>query len=150
MVQKVAQENKNCIVFYGSQSGIAEDIASRLSKEGHSRFGLNTVIASLDDYDYDNLNELPSNILSIFVMATFGEGEPTDNAEDFYKFITDENLSFNNGGSSLSNLKFVSFGLGNSTYEHFNAVSTKIDTLLERLGEIVLLPQVVGMMARRP
>lgn len=134
VIQKMANEDKNCMIFFGSQSGCAEDLAARLAKEGHSRFGLKTMVANLEDYDYNNLNEFPSNAVAMFVMATFGEGEPTDNAQDFCNFITDENVTFSNGGSSLSDLNFICFGVGNSTYEHFNAVSTKIDQTLERLG----------------
>jgi NADPH-ferrihemoprotein reductase len=134
VAEQMSRADKNLITFFGSQTGGAEDLAARLAKEGHSRFGLKTMTANLEDYDYENLNEFPRDAVAIFVMATFGEGEPTDNAQDFYNFITDESLSFTNGESPLSNLNFISFGLGNSTYEHFNAVSTKIDATLESLG----------------
>jgi NADPH-ferrihemoprotein reductase len=73
------------------------------------------MVGSLEDYDYETLNDFPSNAVAIFVIATFGEGEPPDNAQDFCNFITDENISFNDGGTNLANLNFVSFGLGNST-----------------------------------
>ncbi|EXJ82883.1 hypothetical protein A1O3_06699 [Capronia epimyces CBS 606.96] len=140
LVQSIANEDKNLIVLYGSQSGVAEDLAARLAREGSSRFGLKTMAVSLEDYDYDNLNEFPRHAVAIFVMATFGEGEPTDNAQDFYNFITADDVTFRDGStastspSPLSSLHFVSFGLGNSTYEHFNAVSKKIDATLARLG----------------
>lgn len=140
VVEQMSRADKNLIVFFGSQTGVGEDLATRLAKEGHSRFGLKTMTASLEDYDYGNINEFPRDAVAIFVMSTFGEGEPTDTAQDFYNFITDENLSFTDGGSSLSNLRFISFGLGNSTYEHFNAVSAKIDATLERLGASRLAP----------
>lgn len=129
-----ASTSKNCLILFGSQTGIAEDIASRLAKEGHSRFGLRTIACNLEDYDYGNLNQIPSETVVMFILSTFGEGEPTDNAQDFYQFITADDLTFEDGTSSLTNLSFVSFGLGNSTYEHFNAVSTRVDATLERLG----------------
>ncbi len=40
IVEKMEGSGKNCVVFYGSQTGTAEDYASRLAKEGKSRFGL--------------------------------------------------------------------------------------------------------------
>lgn len=134
IVQKMTNAGKNCIVFFGSQSGSAEDIAARLAKEGHSRYGLKTMVASLEDYDYENLCDFPSDAVAMFVISTFGEGEPPDTAENFFHFINNESISFSNGDSSLSNLNFVTFGLGNSTYEHFNAVSQKVDKTLQRLG----------------
>src|SRR3954471_15350656 len=51
IVEKMEESNKNCVVFYGSQTGTAEDYASRLAKEGKSRFGLETMVADLEDYD---------------------------------------------------------------------------------------------------
>ena len=47
IVEAMEESGKNCVVFYGSQTGTAEDYASRLAKEGKSRFGLNTMIALL-------------------------------------------------------------------------------------------------------
>jgi NADPH-ferrihemoprotein reductase len=49
IVEKMEESGKNCIIFYGSQTGTAEDYASRLAKEGKSRFGLQTMVADQDD-----------------------------------------------------------------------------------------------------
>lgn len=67
-------------------------------------------------------------------MATYGEGDPTDNCEQFWEFIMDEEIEFSNGGNTLENLNYVIFGLGNRTYEHFNGVARKLDARLEALG----------------
>jgi len=126
ILEKMEESGKNCVIFYGSQTGTAEDYASRLAKEGSSRFGLKTMVADLEDYDFDNLDSFPDDRIAMFVLATYGEGEPTDNAVDFYEFIIGDDISFSNGGSvdekPLSNLKFVAFGLGNNTYEHYNSM----------------------------
>ncbi|EXJ63263.1 NADPH-ferrihemoprotein reductase [Cladophialophora psammophila CBS 110553] len=124
IVEQMKVADKNCVIFFGSQTGFAEDIAARLAKEG-PRFGLKTMLANLEDYNCNNLNEFLSIAVAMFIMATSGEGEPTENAQDFYNFITADNVTFDNGGSELSNLKYLCFGLGNSTYEHFNAASEK-------------------------
>ena len=133
IIEKLEQSDKNCIVFYGSQTGTAEDYAGRLAKEGSSRFGLKTMVADLEDYDFDNLDQLPSDKLIVFVLATYGEGEPTDNAVEFYEFLSNEDVSFSEG-SSLANLKYVIFGLGNNTYEHYNLMVRNVDKFLTRLG----------------
>ena len=80
IIEKMEESGKNCVIFYGSQTGTAEDYASRLAKEGSSRFGLKTMTADLEDYDYENLDKFPEDHVPMFVLATYGEGEPTDNA----------------------------------------------------------------------
>ncbi|KAK3323422.1 NADPH-cytochrome P450 reductase [Cercophora scortea] len=135
IVEKLDESGKNCIIFYGSQTGTAEDYASRLAKEGKSRFGLETMVADLEDYDYDNLDEIPSDKIVMFVLATYGEGEPTDNAVDFYEFIYNDDVSFSSGNEPpLGNLNYVAFGLGNNTYEHYNSMVRNVDKALQKLG----------------
>ncbi|KAF2031534.1 hypothetical protein EK21DRAFT_63189 [Setomelanomma holmii] len=138
IIEKMEETDKNCVVFYGSQTGTAEDYASRLSKEGHSRFGLKTMVADLEEYDFDNLDSFPEDKLAVFVLATYGEGEPTDNAVEFYEFIGSEDISFSEGGSAddkpLSKLNYVAFGLGNNTYEHYNSMVRNVDKYLTTLG----------------
>ena len=140
--EKMNDTGKNCVVFYGSQTGTAEDYASRIAKEGSSRFGLKTMVADLEDYDYTNLDQFPEDKVAVFVLATYGEGEPTDNAVEFYEFFMGEDISFSQGGTAennpLSNLKYVTFGLGNNTYEHYNAMVRRIDTVFRKLGALRL------------
>ncbi|KAL1838262.1 hypothetical protein VTJ49DRAFT_2855 [Mycothermus thermophilus] len=135
IIEAMEESGKNCIIFYGSQTGTAEDYAARLAKEGKSRFGLETMVADLEDYDFDNLDQIPSDKVVFFVLATYGEGEPTDNAVEFYEFITSESPSFSQDNDPpLANLNYVTFGLGNNTYEHYNAMVRNVDKSLQRLG----------------
>lgn len=138
IVQKMEDTGKNCVFFYGSQTGTAEDYASRLSKEGAQRFGLKTMVADMEDYDYENLDKFPEDKIAFFVLATYGEGEPTDNAVDFFQFISSDDVAFEGGGTAddkpLSSLKYVAFGLGNNTYEHYNAMVRNVDAALAKLG----------------
>lgn len=127
LVATMANNHKNTIVFYGSQTGTAEDYAHLLSKELLSRFGLKTMTADFAEYDFDNFHELPRNALCLFLMATYGEGDPTDNAVEFMEFLEDED-------EDLSNIRFSVFGLGNSTYEFYNAIGKKANTQLELKG----------------
>lgn len=61
IVERMQKLGKNCIIFYGTQTGTAEDFASRLAKEGKSRFGLETMVADLEDYDFESLDSLPED-----------------------------------------------------------------------------------------
>ncbi|EWC45357.1 NADPH--cytochrome P450 reductase [Drechslerella stenobrocha 248] len=137
-VKKMAETDRNAIFFYGSQTGTAEDYASRLAKEGHARFGLKTLVADIEDYDFEVLDTFPSDHLAVFVLATYGEGEPTDNAVEFYEFLSGDEPQFSEGTPAeeqpLQNLKYVTFGLGNNTYEHYNAMVRKVDGFLTKLG----------------
>ncbi|KAL2004014.1 hypothetical protein VTN02DRAFT_1077 [Thermoascus thermophilus] len=138
ILEKLEEAGKNCVIFYGSQTGTAEDYASRLAKEGSQRFGLKTMVADLEDYDYENLDKFPEDKVAFFVLATYGEGEPTDNAVEFYQFITGDEFPFESGSSAddkpLSSLKYVIFGLGNNTYEHYNAMVRQVNAALTKLG----------------
>ena len=127
LIVKLRNNNKNCVVFYGSQTGTAEDYAHKLAKELHSKFGLGVLAADLADYDYDNLQDLDPNCLMFFMVATYGEGEPTDNAVEFFNWLETE-------AEQMENLKFTVFGLGNSTYEFYNAMGSKLNDKLELLG----------------
>ena len=138
VLEKMDESGKNCVVFYGSQTGTAEDYAARLAKEGSSRFGLKTMVADLEDYDFNNLDQFPEDKVAVFVLATYGEGEPTDNAVEFYEFMTGDDVSFSDGGGAdekpLEKLKYVAFGLGNNTYEHYNSMVRRVNAALEKLG----------------
>lgn len=135
IVEKLEESDKNCVIFYGSQTGTAEDYASRLAKEGKSRYGLQAMVADLEEYDFESLENMPEDKFAIFVLATYGEGEPTDNAVDFYEFINSDEPAFSKSGETpLEDLKFVAFGLGNNTYEHYNLIIRNVNKALEKLG----------------
>lgn len=129
IVQRMNATNKDLVVFFGSQTGNSQDLAERLAKEGHSRFGLQTMVADLEEYDYEALVNLGPNKAAIFILSSYGEGEPTDNAIQFFEFITAESDE-----PSLDNMQYAIFGLGNSTYEHYNLVARKVDASLTQRG----------------
>lgn len=121
------KNNKNTVVFFGSQTGTAEDYAHKLAKELHSKFGLNVLTADLADYEYENLQDLDPDYLFFFLIATYGEGEPTDNAVEFFNWLEGD-------VDQMANIKFTVFGLGNSTYEFYNAMAAKVDEKFEGFG----------------
>lgn len=119
---------KNVIVFYGSQTGTAEEFAGRLAKDAVG-YGMKGLVADPEECDMDDLQRLPEveNSLAIFCMATYGEGDPTDNAQEFNEWLQ-------NGDVSLEGVKYAVFALGNKTYEHYNAMGKFVDKKLEELG----------------
>ncbi|KAH7100369.1 cytochrome P450 oxidoreductase [Auriculariales sp. MPI-PUGE-AT-0066] len=137
-VQKMKKGNKRIVIFYGSQTGTAEEYAIRIAKEAKSRFGLGSLVCDPEEYDFDNLDQIPEDCCAIFVMATYGEGEPTDNAVELYKNLTDDSYAFSNGEHKLDGLKYVVFGLGNRTYEHYNAIARKTNEALAKAGAKII------------
>ena len=127
-------QSKRCAMFYGSQTGTAEEYAVRLAKEAKTRYGLSSLVCDPEEYEFDKLDQVPTNAALFFVVATYGEGEPTDNAQTFMDFIMEDGVLFSKGGGTLENLNYVVFGLGNKTYAYYNEVARKIDQRLEALG----------------
>ncbi|XP_051521619.1 NADPH--cytochrome P450 reductase-like [Myxocyprinus asiaticus] len=127
-IEKMKKTGKNIVVFYGSQTGTGEEFANRLSKDAH-RYGMKGMSADPEEYDMGELSRLTEieNSLAIFCMATYGEGDPTDNAQDFYDWLQE-------GDADLSGVKYTVFALGNKTYEHYNAMGKYVDKRLAELG----------------
>lgn len=89
--------------------------------------------ADLSDYDSETMTQIPATNLAIFVLSTFGEGDPSDNAAAFWDWIhlTD---------ASLSNLHYVAFGLGNKNYKYYNRVVDVVSASLNKHGAKPLMP----------
>jgi NADPH-ferrihemoprotein reductase len=74
--------------------------------------------------------------LAIFVLATYGNGEPSDDAVEFHNWLL--GLPVVEGGHSpphpAAGKRFAVFGCGNSEYEIFNGFSKSVDDKLVTLG----------------
>lgn len=127
-IKKLKSSGRSLIVFYGSQTGTGEEFAGRIAKEG-IRYQLKGMVADPEEYEMEELVHLKDipNSLAVFCLATYGEGDPTDNAMDFFEWLQ-------NGDVDLTGLNYAVFGLGNKTYEHYNEVGIYVDRRLEELG----------------
>ncbi|XP_050345279.1 NADPH--cytochrome P450 reductase isoform X1 [Nymphalis io] len=126
-IKKLQASGRSLVVFYGSQTGTGEEFAGRLAKEG-IRYKMKGMVADPEECDMEELTKLRDipNSLAVFCLATYGEGDPTDNALDFMEWLKND--------QDLSGLNYAVFGLGNKTYEHYNAVAIYVDKRLEELG----------------
>ncbi|XP_043272272.1 NADPH--cytochrome P450 reductase isoform X2 [Venturia canescens] len=127
-VKKLKTSGRSLVVFYGSQTGTGEEFAGRLAKEG-MRYQMKGMVADPEESDMEelvNLKEI-SKSMAVFCLATYGEGDPTDNAMEFVEWLK-------NGEANLTGLNYAVFGLGNKTYEHYNEVAIYVDHRLEQLG----------------
>ncbi|EFY84585.1 NADPH-cytochrome P450 reductase [Metarhizium acridum CQMa 102] len=125
----------DCIIFYGSETGTAESYATRLAADGRGRFGLEIVIANPAEYNFDRLDKLATDKIVVFVLATTGDGKPTENATNLFNSVAGEAPALLRlGNSPLQSLKFMIFGLGDSTHDHYNAMARSVNLALVRLG----------------
>ncbi|EPX70486.1 NADPH-cytochrome p450 reductase [Schizosaccharomyces octosporus yFS286] len=148
IADKMEEENLSALVLFGSQTGTAEDFAYRFSTEAKSKYKLANTTEDLENLDFTDLDKLDSSKLLVFFLATYGEGEPTDNAEQFLELIESEDTIFSSGKGTedrpLANLRYVIFGLGNHTYEHYNAMAKRVDSALNALGAKSVAPVGLG------
>ena len=111
-------------IVYGSQTGNAKREAEALSQEVQAQ-GLSVRLLRADAYP---VRELANERLLYVVISTQGDGDPPDDAQAFFEFISGRRAP------SLKELKFAVLGLGDSSYPKFNAIAKKLDARFAELG----------------
>ena len=134
IAQNLEETGKNIVVFWGSQSGTAEGFAHRLAREISVRWGQESMTADLSDYDPITIAEIPSSKLAIFIVSTYGEGDPSDNTANFWNWLSKAS------DVSFSNLRYAAFGLGNTNYKFYNRVIDIVVQSLDQFGAKALMP----------
>ena len=127
-------------LLFGTQTGTAERFAKQLKAEllAVSNGGSDAPQVDVDVVDceeFDASKRLAAQGLVLFLVATYGDGEPTDNAADLYNWLLKSageaekcECAATEGGEKkklpLPEVSFGVFGLGNKQYEHFCAVGS--------------------------
>ena len=157
-------------VYYGTQTGTAESFSQSLEREG-GQYGFLVHVVDLEDAmvhikehysTSDSSSKAPPPIAerSIFISATYGEGEAPDGALPFCQWLQElaGNIPFieANGtdsttpsttptpSSMLSNVEYAVFGLGNTQYDHYNATGKFLDRALAMAGARRVVPLGLG------
>ncbi len=122
--------NKPIYIFFGTMTGNAESLAQG-TYDKVTKMGGVAVLHNLADFNADSLAELSG--AALFVVSTWGDGEPPTDAEEFFAELEEKSLN-------LSKISHAVFGLGDSNYEHFNAFAKNLSARLRELGSPELEP----------
>lgn len=76
-------------LLFGTQTGTAERFAKQLRTELQQRFGEQMLYNVIDIEEYAHEEKLQDEKLVFLVLATYGDGEPTDNAANFFNWVTE-------------------------------------------------------------
>ncbi|XP_061683404.1 S-adenosyl-L-methionine-dependent tRNA 4-demethylwyosine synthase TYW1 isoform X2 [Syngnathoides biaculeatus] len=133
-------------IFFGSQTGTAKSFAKELSGDVRS-LGLPAEVLDMKEYDPDDrlAAESSSKCVCVFLVATYTDGQPTDNAGWFCKWLEEASTDFRYGKTYLKGLRYAVFGLGNSLYaSNYNTVGKNVDKWLWMLSASRILTRGEG------
>lgn len=123
-----SQDDRSALILFGTETGTSQDIAEEIGR-CLERLHFQTDVTGLDNVSVGHLSIYPS-CLTIFVVATTGQGDFPDNARKFWKSLLRKKLS----PSTLAETDYAVVGLGDSSYPKFNWAARKLDKRLRQLG----------------
>uniref|UniRef100_A0A673C075 S-adenosyl-L-methionine-dependent tRNA 4-demethylwyosine synthase TYW1 n=1 Tax=Sphaeramia orbicularis TaxID=375764 RepID=A0A673C075_9TELE len=118
----------------------------QLSEEVQT-LGLTCEVIDMKEYDPDDrlADECTSRSVCVFIVATYTDGQPTENAEWFCKWLEEASTDFRYGNTYLKGLRYAVFGLGNSVYVgHYNTVGKNVDKWLWMLSGVRIMTRGEG------
>lgn len=121
------------LILHAGETGNAEEVAYEIQ----SKLRVRSTVQSIDKYDVLNL---PEEKYMVFLVSTTGDGEPPEIMKKFWNFLLRKGLA----SDALSGLAYSVFGLGDSSYDKFNAVARKLDKRLQMLGAVAMQPVGLG------
>lgn len=89
--------------------------------------GVRAGCMAMDDFEFEDLPEA-GNVYCI--ISTAGQGEYPPNSVSFMKALQNPDLPVD----FLKDVKFTTFGLGDSSYVYFNKAAKDCDAAFEKLG----------------
>lgn len=98
------------LIGYASQSGMAQQLASHSALQ-LKQAGFSVTLAELNQLTQHQLQQYQK---ALFVVSTYGEGEPPDNANQFYQLAQQWQ-------HNLQQLEYAVLALGDRSYQQFCA-----------------------------
>ncbi|MDR7333335.1 sulfite reductase subunit alpha [Roseateles asaccharophilus] len=118
-------------VLHASQTGQAEDLALQTARALHVA-GQPVRLAALGSIRPD---ELRGATHALFVVSTYGEGDPPDAATPFWRAALE-------AAPDLKGLNFGVLALGDRTYDHFCGFGRELDAWLQQAGANALFERI--------
>lgn len=119
-----APQGRTLTILYGTETGNARDLAKTLGVAASER-GLSPKVADMADYKVRGLKD-EQDIL--FIVSTYGEGDPPQPAVGFFEFLEGPRAP------KLGTVRYSVLALGDSTYEFYCEAGKRVDRRMEELG----------------
>ncbi len=130
-IPAAAPITKTMTILYGSQTGnsqgLAEKYASLLKAQN-----VDVTVSSLGKFKASNLKKITNLLL---IVSTHGEGDPPDQAIQFYEFLHSKRAP------KLEHLQYAVLALGDSSYEYFCKTGKDFDEQFAKLGATRIVPR---------
>lgn len=111
-------------ILFGSQTGTAEKLAKRVAKEA-SKHGF---APQVQDLGKVTPTQLAAETALVFLVSTYGDGEPPDNAKGFWNALRSDTAP------RFAQTRFSLCALGDTNYPRFCQFGNDLDARLEALG----------------
>lgn len=110
-------------LYYATVTGNAESLANRAEVRATAE-GWLPLLQNLSEV---KPADLAATSCALFIVSTWGDGEPPDDATAFWYDLIKADLD-------LSGLRYAVLGLGDKDYQEFNAFARQLDERLAALG----------------
>jgi sulfite reductase (NADPH) flavoprotein alpha-component len=131
LLPAVAGATPPLLVLHASQTGQAEDAAWQTARALHVA-GLPVRLAALGEIRPD---ELRGAAHALFIVSTYGEGDPPDAAAPFWRAAAD-------AAPDLASLRYGVLALGDRSYGHFCGFGRALDAWLASAGANALFGRI--------
>lgn len=139
---KKKQDGRSVKVLYGTQTGNAKILSEKLAA-ALDVLGCNVEVINLKHVEPEEclLGEVKAGGLCIFVVSTYVDGSPPDEATWFHDWLKDTYADFRVHRYYLQGLCYAVYGLGDSAYsDNYNKVAKDLDFWLSRLHATPVVP----------
>ena len=115
--------DRNLTIYFGSQTGNAEELASKTAKLA-KKFNLSAKVVDLGDIKPEDFT---SSKRAFIITSTWGEGEMPDNSESIWAATCESN-------PNLSGVNFSICAIGDTSYDEFCKAGLDWDEKFKQLG----------------